>query len=123
MATFAQVGMFNAQLYGIIELLCKKFPDDKNLSFTKTHIELAKQTNSKLPALHFTKEITNHLDQLKNRDDAFFLTLAKTKYDDVLSSMDLPHKWSSLNTDEKDFLWKTTETLAKLGLMIRDASM
>lgn len=117
-STFAQVAAFNTKLHGIVELLLKRFPSDRNISFTRSKVELAQKTNSKLPALHFMREITDHLSQLEARDDQFFLTLVQNKYDDALASLDIPHKWSCLTDEDKEYLWTTTQTLAKLGQKI-----
>jgi hypothetical protein len=123
MESFVHISTFNSKLLDIVIKLLNKFPNDINLEYTKTQIELAKQLNSKLPALHFINEVSQHLDELDKRDETFFLSLVKSKYDDVLSSMDIPHKWTCLTKEEQNYLWTTTQSLVKLGTLIRNGSL
>jgi len=107
------VAAFNKELDGLIDLVQKKFPDDVDVCQTKSKIELANYMSPKAAAVGFMEFALNVVDEIKRRDDAFFLEKGSQVPD--LAHLKLDEKWSSFTSDEKRQLWDHVQAMEKWG--------
>jgi hypothetical protein len=118
MSEQALMHAFVSQLRELIDFLIKKFPEDRDIFFTKSQMDAAASISPRLVVAHFMSEVSQYLDELESRNDQFFLHLVKTDYDHVLGHMDLSKKWTQLSDADKDYLWTTTQRITKMGSMV-----
>ena len=118
-SSFVQVSAFNENLLKVLKLIHQKFPHDRNVSLIYNQVDTASRVTPRLTVVHFIKEISPFVRQVENRDQDFFLALVKEDgYKDVLSELDLHHKWSCLSEQDKEFIWTSIQTLNRLGRRI-----
>jgi hypothetical protein len=107
------VAAFNKELEGLINLVQKKFPDDVDVQQTKAKIELANYMSPKAAAVGFMEFALNVVEEIKRRDDAFFLEKGAQSPD--LAHLKLDEKWGSFDSAEKKQLWDHVQAMEKWG--------
>lgn len=116
------VKTFNNQLLNLSVTLSKRFPQDKDIKLAVTVVETLKNTNPKKSIDVFLLYAYKYRDRIVNRDESFFLEKnydgKKSEYVDKQFSVNLidnlKHNWSSLESDEKENIWKYLLVLIKL---------
>lgn len=104
---------FHKLLNEIFDVVLKKFPNDRDIGYTKSQIDITTNISPGLVVSTFIQEITPYLDQIKNRDEEFFLRKSRT--DETISYMNLADKWKSFSDKEKDKLWNNVDKMLKLA--------
>mgnify|MGYP001085291306 CR=1 FL=1 len=107
------VAAFNKELEGLIDLVQKKFPNDADVQQTKAKIELANYVSPKAAAVGFMEFALNVVDEIKRRDEAFFLR--KVGRSEDLAHLKLGEKWSSFTAEEKSRLWDHVQAMDTWG--------
>lgn len=118
MSNAALVHAFVAQLTQLLEYLEKRFPDDRDIHYTRKQLDAAASLSPRLVVVHFMAEVRPYMDELMAGNEKFFLHLVTNSYDDVLGHMDIAGKWSTLNEDERAWLFTKTQNIAKMGNLI-----
>lgn len=113
MSSFIYVAAFNKELEGLIDLVQNKFPDDIQVQHTKAKIELANYMSPKAAAIGFMDFALNVVDEIKRRDEAFFLKKSAQSAD--LAHLNLDEKWGSFTREEKDRLWSHVQAMEAWG--------
>ena len=116
------VKTFNNQLLNLSVTLSKRFPQDKDIKLAVTVVETLKNTNPKKSIDVFLLYAYKYRDRIVNKDESFFLEKnydgKKNEYVDKQFSVNLidnlKHNWSSLESDEKENIWKYLLVLIKL---------
>jgi|SRR6478609_7572698 len=111
--SIARITAFNNLLRDIVETLCRKFPHDKELDYTKSQVELSLSISPRTTIVSFIQSTQPYLEKILHKDEEFFLNLAgETK---ALSSLSIGDKWSQLEDGEKEKLWKNVQKMVVLG--------
>lgn len=118
MTNFALVATFNKKLMEMMDFLKTKYPDDRNVSYTRNQICSAMSLTPKMPLVHFMANVQPYLKQIKDKDDTFFLSLASEKYNATFAKFHLNDKWGDMNTNERDYIWSSVNTLATVGTKV-----
>ena len=111
--SYIYVAAFNKELEELINLVQSKFPNDNNVQQTKAKIELANYMSPKAAAISFMEFALNVVDEIKRRDEAFFLTKGAQSPD--LAHLKLDEKWKSFTPDEKNRLWGHIQAMEASG--------
>jgi len=109
----ARVTAFNNLLRDIINLVSNKFPEDKDVAYTKSQIELAISVSPRGTISGFMKETKPYLEKILHKDEDFFLNMINDSKG--LQGLAINDKWTYLNTVEKDRLWKNVQKMVVLG--------
>ena len=110
---YLYVAAFNKELESLIELVQYKFPNDIDVQQTKAKIELANYVSPKAAAVGFMEFALNVVDEIKRRDEAFFLTKGTQSPD--LAHLKLDEKWNLFSADEKNRLWEHVQAMESWG--------
>lgn len=111
--SFPKIIAFNKMLKDVVESISDKFPDDKDISFTKDNIDISISMSPRTPVKMFMQGVSPFLQQIAQKDDKFFLKTANE--DENLRSLDLSDKWNHYSEDEKELLWKKVQKMVLLG--------
>ena len=116
------VKTFNNQIYNLINTLSKRFPEDKDIKLAVTVIETLKATNPKKSIDVFLLYAYKYRDRIMSQDETFFLDRdystanseeIKKKFS-VNIIQNLKDNWTSLDSDERNNIWKYLKVLIKL---------
>jgi hypothetical protein len=116
------INTFNTQLINLAEALSDRFQDDGDLKLALTGIKTLKANNSNKNIEMFTLYVYKYRSKIMNKEEDLLLETdfvsenADDKNDssafDLMSKV--KSKWKSLNTAEKDNIWKYLQVLIKL---------
>jgi hypothetical protein len=118
----AIVNTFNLQLINLATVLSKRFESDNDLKLAVTGIQTLKKANSNKNIEMFTMYVYKYREKImdKNEDlllDTDFIS-ENNQSDSDNSAFDimskLKDKWKTLESDEKDNIWKYLQVLIKL---------
>ena len=113
---------FNNQIYNLVNTLSKRFPQDKDIKLAVTVIETLKSTNPKKSIDVFLLYAYKYRDRIMAQEESFFLEKEystadseeiKSKFS-VNIIQNLKDNWGSLDTNEKENIWKYLKVLIKL---------
>jgi len=116
------VNTFNTQLINLAEALSDRFKDDGDLKLALTGIKTLKANNSNKNIEMFTMYVYKYRDRIMEKSEKLLLETdfisENLDNDDDNSAFDimskLKSKWQSLNSEEKDNIWKYLQVLIKL---------
>lgn len=108
-----RIHAFNNMLKDLLEYISKKFPQDKDVTYARSQIELALTLSSITSIRSFMSCAQPYLSEIYNKDEHFFLDIAKT--DSTLNCMHLGDKWKDLDDNDKDTIWKKLQKMVVLG--------
>lgn len=111
--SIARVTMFNNLLHDVVQLISEKFPEDKDVEWTRSQIEFYTSVSSLGAVTNFMQSARPHLKQILEKDDVFFISMANKQ--DWLAAMCLEDKWSSLSIEDKEALWRKIQKMVVLG--------
>ena len=106
-------GAFNSLLQSTADLVSKRFPNDRDIDYTRSRIDLAVSMSPRLAVVNFIEAVDPYRKYIKKRDEAFFLGMAKA--DDTLKCFNLGDKWTRLSDADKDVLWTNVTKMVSLG--------
>ena len=109
----SRIVAFNNLLQKTADLISNRFPDDRDIDYTRSKIELGVERAPRLAVVTFMEEVIPYRAYIDNRDEAFFL--GKAKADDTLRCFNLGEKWKVLSETEKDMLWTNVSKMVALG--------
>jgi len=117
-----EVTKFNSLLEELLDKMIAKFQNYKLMSYRRFFI-LMKTMKPKTPVNLFMSGCVNYKDQIKTRDEAFFLTSSeiqeKSKYfGNFTEDCGLSSYWSELSDSTKNAIWEYIQTLFVLGEII-----
>lgn len=112
-----KIQVFNKMLLDTVSFLMKKFPDDKDISYTQYQIELANNTTPRITFDSVMEYIPLYETQITNQDEAFFINLANQE--ESLRCFNLHDKWNTLGDQEKEYLFIQFRKMLKLGQIIQ----
>lgn len=95
-----------------LDILHDKFPDDKDLFYSKSRVEMSINYSPRLVVEKFHRNILPYEDQIKANDEHFFIGMSKT--DSTFSAFSLHEKWSEFSEDEKEKLFLAVNKLVKM---------
>ena len=112
--------VFSNQMYNLCNTLHNRFPENKQISLSLTGIETLKNSNSKKLFEIFLKHGYKYRDKVMNKDEAFMLDTnlleeehKSTDNEDIMNT--LKSQWKSLDSEEKEHIWKYLQVLMKLS--------
>lgn len=109
----ARITAFNNLLRDIVQVVSERFPDDKELEYTKSQIELSVSVSPRKTIISFIKSTQPYLEKILHKDEAFFLELAdKTT---SLQPLSIGEKWLALDAAQREKLWKNVQKMVVLG--------
>jgi len=118
----AIVNTFNLQLINLATVLSKRFENDNDLKLAVTGIQTLKKANSNKNIEMFTMYVYKYRDKIMNKNEDLLLDTnfinenSQTNSDssafDIMSK--LKDKWKTLESGEKDNIWKYLQVLIKL---------
>lgn len=111
--SIAKVAAFNNLLRDIVNIVSRRFPDDQDIEYTKTQIELSISVSPRLTISTFLQNTQPYLEKILLKDERFFLDMADSSK--VLKGLSLNHKWSSFDDTEKEKMWKNVQKMVVLG--------
>jgi len=109
----ARVTAFNNLLQDIVNIVSRRFPEDKDLEYTRSKIELYVSLSPRQTISTFMKSAQPYLEEILNKNDAFFIGMAQQS--DVFSTLQLDSKWSLLEDTDRETLWKNVQKMLVLG--------
>ena len=111
---------FTNQLVNLIENLCEMYPNDPDLSFTKTSIILMKKSNPRKVQELFDKYVAIYQKEIMTKNETFlinndFVEEQFSKIDNQDYANNIMHNlrkyWSSIDTESKLNMWKYLQVL------------
>lgn len=109
------IDAFVAQMDGLLEFINKRFPEDKDIYITRTKFNTAAAFCPRLVVAQFMSEVWPYMEELKARNESFFLHMVKTDYDHVVGHMDLAGKWNGMSEAERETMWTRIDQLVQIG--------
>lgn len=109
----ARVIHFNNLLKDILSLLSARFPQDKDVEYTRNQVELATSVSTRRVIENFSNTVRPYLQKIHDRDETFFLNKATT--DSYLQDLNIHDKWASLSKEDREHLWKNVQKMVILG--------
>lgn len=111
--------IFSNQMVNLCETLHTRFPNNKQISLSMTAIETLKNSNSKKLFEMFLKHGYKYRDRVMIKDELFMLDTNFLENENDTSDNEnimntLKLEWKSLDSDEKDAIWKYLQVLMKL---------
>jgi hypothetical protein len=113
---------FNSLLEELLEKLITKFQNDKLKSYRRFFL-MMKNVQPKMPANLFMSGCINYRNEIKSRDENFFITSSdikeKSKYfGNFTEDCGIESYWSELSIQTKNAIWDYIQTLFVLGEII-----
>lgn len=108
-----RVTAFNNLLRDIVNIIAKRFPEDKDLEWYRSQIELSSSVSPRRTICSFMQGAKPYLKNIRDKDDKFFLYVADSS--ESLSKLRLGDKWESLSRHEKEALWKNVQKMVVLA--------
>lgn len=117
-----EVTKFNSLLEELLDKMIAKFQNDKLKSYRRFFI-LMKTMKPKTPVNLFMAGCVNYRDQIKTRDEAFFLTSSEIQekskcFGNFTEDCGISSYWSELTDSTKCAIWEYIQTLFVLGEII-----
>ena len=115
---------FNDTLVELVDDLIRVFPQDSDFRMYKLALQGAMITNNNMVHGIFRERVCNiYGERILARDEQFFLTNSYNDMKDEFSQADqlitkLKDSWSSLNTQQRDVVWKYLRVLVLLDRKI-----
>ena len=118
----AIVNTFNLQLINLATVLSKRFESDNDLKLAVTGIQTLKKANSNKNIEMFTMYVYKYREKIMDKNEDLLLDtdfiIENNQSDSDTSAFDimskLKDKWKTLESDEKDNIWKYLQVLIKL---------
>ena len=108
-----RITKFHNYLRDVVTILSDRFPEDKEVEYTKSQIELAVSVSPRGTITTFMGSARPYLEKILHKDEQFFLCMADgTK---SLKGLAINDKWGKLTDEDKDRLWKTVQKMVVLG--------
>ena len=113
---------FNSLLEELLEKLITKFQNDKLKSYRRFFL-MMKNVQPKMSANLFMSGCINYRNEIKSRDENFFITSSdikeKSKYfGNFTEDCGIESYWSELSIQTKNAIWDYIQTLFVLGEII-----
>lgn len=108
-----RITAFNNLLRDVINIVAARFPDDKDLEYTKSQIELSVSVSPKGTITTFMQNTRPYLEKILHKDEQFFLCMANGSK--TLNGLQISQKWSLLTTEDRERLWRTIQKMVVLG--------
>ena len=113
---------FNNQIYNLVNTLSKRFPEDKDIKLAVTVIETLKSTNPKKSIDVFLLHAYKYRDRIMSQEENFFLEkeYSTANTEEVKNQFsvniiqNLKDNWESLDSNERENIWKYLKVLIKL---------
>ena len=113
---------FNNQIYNLVNTLSKRFPEDKDIKLAVTVIETLKSTNPKKSIDVFLLHAYKYRDRIMSQEENFFLEkeYSTANTEEVKNQFsvniiqNLKDNWGSLDSNERENIWKYLKVLIKL---------
>tara|TARA_B100001094_G_C18038141_1_gene723643 strand:+ start:640 stop:1026 length:387 start_codon:yes stop_codon:yes gene_type:complete len=114
---------FNTQLTNLSNNLCESYPNDPDLQFSSTTINLLKSTNPRKLQEIFNQYIYIYKDEIMSQNENFLLNndfinnnVNNDKVDYAKSIMNnLKKYWNDMDKESKDNIWKYFKVLVILN--------
>ena len=115
---------FTNQLVNLIENLCEMYPNDPDLSFTKTSVILMKKSNPRKLQELFDKHVAIYQAEILSKNEVFlinndFVEEQFSKIDDqdyaIKIMKNLRKYWTDIDTESKLNIWKYLQVLVVLN--------
>ena len=97
----------------MVNIVSQKFPDDKDLEYTKSQIELGVSVSPLSTITSFINNTRPYLEKILHKDEGFFLTVVEDH--SAFKGMAISTKWHELTQSEKDHMWKNVQKMIVLG--------
>lgn len=113
---------FNNQLCNLINNLSELYPNDTDISFTKTSIHLFKSSNPRKLQEIFNKYIYIYKEYIINKNEEFLLktnfisinNLDGSEYANTIMT-NLKKYWNEIDPESKENIWKYFKVLVILN--------
>lgn len=104
---------FNNKLRDIITIVANEFPEDRDLEYTRSQIELSISVSPRMTITTFMQSAQPYLEKISRKDEDFFLKVVKN--DNTLKDMKLHEKWGKLTEEDREKLWRNVQKMVILG--------
>ena len=117
------IDAFFNQFTEFLKELVSMYPDDQDFKVYSDTVSLIRSTNPML-VINFIKTeiVDHHLEQIKNKDEAFFMNYDYETRKDV--DLDIVNKLKryidGMTPNSKDMVWKYIDIITKLCIKILD---
>jgi len=108
-----RISAFNNLLRNIINIVASEFPEDRDLEYTRSQIELSFTVSPRTTIITFMKCLEPYIEKICRKDEDFFLNVVKKEK--TLKNMKLHEKWDKLAINEREKLWKNVQKMVVLG--------
>jgi len=118
-----EIDRFNALMSEFIDKMVNQFNDSDRLKNYRKAFIMFKMTSPKVPVNLFMAGTVNYKEQIKNRDENFFLTdvsidnLSK-QLGNFTNDIGLAYHWNSISLKTKTAIWDYIQSLYVLGEII-----
>jgi hypothetical protein len=109
----ARITAFNNLLRNIVDIVATKFPEDRDIEWYRSRIELSTSVSPRQTIISFMQTAQPYLKNILQKDEQFFLCVADSQQS--LQKLGLGEKWDKLEGHEKDALWKNVQKMVLLG--------
>jgi len=109
----ARVNAFNNLLRDIVNIMATKFPEDRDIEWYKSQIELSASVSPRKTITSFMQSVRPFLKYILHKDEQFFLCYVDSQ--ESLQKLGLGKKWNQLEQQQKDALWKNVQKMVVLG--------
>jgi hypothetical protein len=111
--SIARVTAFNNLLRDIVNIISNKFPDDKDIEWYKSQIELSTSIAPRKTIVSFMQTARPYLKNILHKDEHFFLCIVDSE--GSLEKLGIGKKWKELEGHQKDALWRNVQKMIILG--------
>jgi hypothetical protein len=108
-----KVHAFNNLLHDIVQTISEKFPEDRDLEYTRSRIELSSSVSPRTTIVSFMDAVKPYLEKIAHKDEDFFLNIAGQEKS--LKDMKLNEKWNSLDDKQREKIWRKVQQMVLLG--------
>jgi glycyl-tRNA synthetase alpha subunit len=113
-----RITTFNKILLETLGELSNKFPQDRDIFYALSELEIAQNTvsSTRYVVTSFMESLSPFKKEIEEFNESFFLNLVCT--DENLKCFNLADKWQFFSVTERAKLFATVQKLLKLGAVI-----
>lgn len=107
------IDTFCVILKDTLNVISRKFPDDRDVYFTQSQVEISINVSPRIVIETFLENVRPFEEKIKNKDEKFFLELASS--DESLKCFEFGDKWRDFTEEEKELLFRNVQKLVTLA--------
>lgn len=111
-----QIDTFCKTLQETLDVIAKKFPDDKDIFYTQSQVEMSINVSPRMTVKTFYENVVEYEEKIFMKDESFFLHMVTT--DESLKCFDLGEKWNEFDAAQKELIFKNVQKMFKLAKIV-----